>query len=172
MQLWEKCVRYFFLLRSIGWKTTPRPSVPLCKVLCESMLFKKGNVTFWQIETTIFLNNFSRTKFHHGKRKMKVEHAPQLSVNTVWNKANQSNNLLLLKVPAIKSFDDHCTDKLNKCCTLPIWRSEHWLLEKHLYFLSGDTLHSPHTFLPQHFPAVLQPPATWAQVQRGEAATT
>lgn len=41
---------------------------------------------------------------------MKVE----LLVSTAWNKANQSNSLLLVKVPAMKSFDDHCTDKLNE----------------------------------------------------------
>lgn len=45
---------------------------------------------------------------------MQVEHATYMLVSTARNKANQSNSLLLLKVPAIESFDNHCTDRLNE----------------------------------------------------------
>lgn len=62
----------------------------------------KGKTWLFGKTKTVFPNKFPTTTFHCAKRKVKVE----LLVRTVWNKANQSNSLLLLKVPAMKSFDD------------------------------------------------------------------
>lgn len=143
------CVCYSFLLGSVGQKTTPRPSVPPCKLLFKGVLFQGENLTFSKQKQSFFLASFLEP-IHYAKIKMEVEHALQLLVSSVWNKTNESNSLLLLKVPAIKSFDDHCTDKLNENSgyyLTDVVSTDSW---KSVCFPSDDNLYSPHTFLPQH----------------------